>query len=60
MERRDRVSIVDKHMPMHSHKLIGKDLSSSKRQLWASEDGKKGRDVALCRKENRRKYMNDV
>ena len=38
---------VDKHMPVRSHKVIGKDLWANKRQLRASEDGRKGRDVAL-------------
>ena len=39
---------VDKHMPVRSHKLIGKDIWSNRRQLRASEDGRKGRDVALA------------
>ena len=44
----DRVHMVDKHMPVRSHKLIGKDIWSNRRQLRASEDGRKGRDVALA------------
>ena len=44
----DRVSIVDKHMPVRSHKVIGKDLWTNKRQLRALEDGRKGRDVAVA------------
>ena len=43
----DRASI-DKHMPVRAHKLVGKDIWSNKRQLRASEDGRKGRDVALA------------
>ena len=35
-------------MPVRAHKLIGKDIWSNKRQLRASEDGRKGRDVALA------------
>ena len=38
----DRVSIIDKHMPVRAHKLTGKDIWSNKRQLRASEDGRKG------------------
>ena len=29
----NRVSMVDKHMPVRSHKVIGKDLWANKRQL---------------------------
>ena len=43
-----RASIVDKHMPVRAHKLTGKDIRSKKRQLQASEDGRKDRDVALA------------
>ena len=50
---------VDKHMPVRSHKLIGKDIWSNRRQLRASEDGRKGRDVALAERRIGGKNMND-
>ena len=46
-------------MPVQSDKLIGKDLWSNKRQLRASEDGRKGRDVALAERRIGGKNMND-
>ena len=55
----DRVHMVDKHMPVRSHKLIGKDIWSNRRQLRASEDGRKGRDVALAERRIGGKNMND-
>ena len=50
---------VDKHMPVRSHKVIGKDLWANKRQLRASEDGRKGRDVALAERRIGGKTMID-
>ena len=55
----DRVSTIDKHMPVRSHKVIGKDLWANKRQLRASEDGRKGRDVALAERRIGGKTMID-
>ena len=55
----DRVSIVDKHVPVRAHKLSGKDIWSNRRQLRASEDGRKGRDVALTEKRAGGKNIND-
>ena len=55
----NRVSMVDKHMPVRSHKVIGKDLWVNKRQLRASEDGRKGRDVALAERRIGGKTMMD-
>ena len=55
----DRFSIIDKHMPMRAHKLTGKDIWSSKRQLCASEEGRKDRDVALAERRVRVQNMND-
>ena len=55
----DRVSIVDKHMPVRSHKVIGKDLWTNKRQLRALEDGRKGRDVTIAERRIGGKTMID-
>ena len=55
----DRVSIVDKHMPVRSHKVIGKDLWTNKRQLRALEDGRKGRDVVIVERRIGGKTMID-
>ena len=55
----DRVHMVDKHMPVWSHKLIGNYLWSNWRQLRASKDGRKGRDVALVERRIGAKNMND-
>ena len=55
----DRASIVDKHMPMHAHKLTGQDISSSKRKLRVSEDGRKGGDIALAERRLKVQNMND-
>ena len=55
----DRVSIVDKHMPVRSHKVIGKDLWANKRQLRALEDGRKGRDVVVAERRIGGKTMID-
>ena len=54
-----KVHIVDKHMTVRSHKLIGKDLWSNRRQLRASRDGRKSRDVALAERRIGGKNMND-
>ena len=50
---------VDKHMPVRSHKVIGKDLWANKRQLRALEDGRKGRDVTLAERRIGGKTMID-
>ena len=55
----DRVSIIDKHMLVRAHKLTGKDIWSNKRQLRASEDGRKDRDVALAERRVGVQSMND-
>ena len=55
----DRVSIIDKHMPMREHKLTRKDIWSNKRQLRASKDGRKGRDGALGERRVGVQNMND-
>ena len=55
----DRVSSIDKHMPVCAHKVTGKDIWSNRRQLRASEDGRKGRDVALAERRVGVQNMND-
>ena len=55
----DRVSIVDKHMPVRSRKVIGKDLWANKRELRALEDGRKGRDVTIAERRIGGKTMID-
>ena len=54
----DRVSITDKHLLVRAHKLSGKDMWSNRRQLRATEDGRKGREGALAEKRGG-KNMND-
>ena len=44
----DRVSIADKHFPVRAHKLSRKDIWSNRRQLRATEDGRKGREGTLA------------
>ena len=55
----DRVSSIDKHMPVRAHKVTGKEIWSNRRQLRASEDGRKGRDVALTERRVGVQNMND-
>ena len=46
-------------MLVTSHKLIGEDIWSNKRQLRALEDGRKRRDVPHAEKRIGGKNMND-
>ena len=55
----DSVSITDKHLPVRAHKLSGKDMWSNRRQLRATEDGRKGREGALAEKRVGGQNMND-